>query len=132
MLFRSPGVLAYFAAIIASRRIAAGALPLLSADQKVRLVDLQAAQARRFPLALLLVLAAFVSLAWWPRQHLVTGWRICCLLFLGLLLMRGLRALRRLGTMDLPAPYLAAQRRALIVLALGTAALAAATLLAFR
>lgn len=126
------GALGYFAALIFSRRIAGGAMAALESDYKVALMDHFARQGRKIPIALLVVIAAFVSLAWWPREHILTGWRICCVLFVGLLLTRGVQSLRRMEALRLPDAFLAAQRRALTVLALGSASLVAGALLAFR
>lgn len=126
------GALGYFVALIFSRRIAGGAMAALDPSHKVALMDHFSRQGRKVPIALLLVIVAFVSLAWWPREHLVTGWRICCLLFVGLLLARGVQSLRRMEALNLPGPFLAAQRRAVTVLAIGSASLAAGALLAFR
>jgi hypothetical protein len=126
------GALGYFVALIFSRRIAGGALAALEPSQKVALMDHFARHGRRVPIVLLIVLAAFVSLAWWPREYWVIGWRICCMLFTGALLARGVQSLRRMEALALPATFLAAQRRALTVLALGSASLAAGALLAFR
>lgn len=126
------GALGYFAGIIISRRIASGAMAVLEPAQKVALMDHFSRHGRRIPIALLLVLAAFVSLAWWPREYLLTGWRICCVLFAGLLLARGVQSLRRMEALALPVTFLAAQRRALTVLAFGSASLVAGAMLAFR
>jgi hypothetical protein len=126
------GALGYFLALIFSRRIAGGAMATLEAGHKVALMDHFARHGRKVPIALLLVLAAFVSLAWWPREHLVTGWRICCILFVVLLLARGVQSLRRMEALNLPPSFLAAQRRALTVLAVGSASLVAGAMLAFR
>jgi hypothetical protein len=126
------GALGYFVGIIVSRRIASGAMANLEPAQKVALMDHFSRHGRRVPIALMLVLAAFVSLAWWPREYLLTGWRICCVLFASLLLARGVQSLRRMEALALPASFLAAQRRALTALALGSASLVAGAMLAFR
>jgi hypothetical protein len=125
------GSLGYFAALIASRRIATGALTLLSRDEKVRLVD-EAAKRGRLPLPLALLLMGFVSLAWWPRQHLVTGWRVFCLLFLGYTVIRSVRALVRLRAGGYGDDFLQRQRFAATIHGAGALLLAAAVLLAFR
>lgn len=126
------GALGHFVGIIISRRIASGAMAKLEPAQKVALMDHFSRHGRRIPIGLLIVLATFVSLAWWPREYLLTGWRICCVLFVGLLLARGVQSLRRMEGLALPAAFLAAQRRALTVLAFGSASLVAGAMLAFR
>lgn len=125
------GSLGYFAALIASRRIATRALMALSAAEKVRLVD-EAAKRGRLPLSLALLLAGFVSLAWWPRQNLVTGWRVFCLLFLGYTVVRSIRSLQRLRAGGYGDGFLRRQRLATALHGAGALVLAAAVLLAFR
>lgn len=121
--------LAYFAAIAASRSIVRGAMGQLDPAQKVVLVDLAA---RRRSLGWIPLLLAFGSLAWWPREHLLTGWRICCGLFVVHVLTQAALQWRRLVMASLPADFLAAQRRAFFLLAAGCLALLAGVLLAFR
>ena len=125
------GSLGYFAALIASRRIATRALTLLSRDEKVRMVD-EAAKRGRLPLPLALLLAGFVSLAWWPREYLVTGWRVFCLLFLGYTVIRSIRAFARLRAGGYGDDFLQRQRLAATVHGAGALLLATAVLLAFR
>jgi len=125
------GSLGYFAALVASRRIATRALAALSDAEKVRLVD-EAARRGRFPAPLGLLLAGFVSLAWWPRQHLITGWRVFCLLFLGYTVTRSIRALARLRAGGYGDEFLRGQRLAATVHGAGALLLAAAVVLAFR
>jgi hypothetical protein len=126
------GALGYFAAIIFSRRVASAALAALEPAQKVALMDHFSRHGRRISIPFILVIVAFVSLAWWPREHVLLGWRICCILFVALLLGRGVQSLRRMETLALPAAFLHAQRRALTILAFGSASLVAGALLAFR
>jgi hypothetical protein len=126
------GALGYFVAIIMSRRIASGAMAALEPTQKVALMDHYSRYGRRISIPFLLVVVGFASLAWWPRDFVLPGWRIFCVLFVGLLLARGVQSLRRMESLALPAAFLNAQRRALTVLALGSASLVAGALLAFR
>lgn len=125
------GSLGYFAALVASRRIATRALAALSDAEKVRLVD-EAAKRGRLPLPFALLLAGFVSLAWWPRQHLITGWRVFCMLFLGYTVIRSVRALGRLRAGGYGDDFLQRQQLAATVHGAGAVLLAAAVLLAFR
>ena len=125
------GCLGYFAALLASRRIATGALAALPPDAKVRLVDEAARRGRPSP-TLVVLLAGFVSLAWWPREHLVAGWRLFCLLFLAYTVIRSFRALGRLRAGGFEREFLRRQRIAASLHGAGALVLAAAVLLAFR
>lgn len=121
--------LAFFGALATSRALTRRAMARLEPAHKVALVDLAA---KRRTLGWIPLLAAFGSLAWWPREHLLTGWRVCAVLFVGQVLAQTALGWRRLAAAGLPAEFLAVQRRALALVAAGSLALLAGILLAFR
>ena len=121
--------LAYFGALAASRALTRRAMARLEPAHKVLLVDLAAKRRSLFWIPLLV---AFGSLAWWPREHLLTGWRVCGSLFVGQVLVQAALGWRRLAAAGLPAEFLAVQRRAVVLVAAGSLALLGGILLAFR